>query len=64
MDNPTLAIAKYPWTSLTLLIGSIYQFGFMKTVGGLLVGMVGMKAINELANQTEAGKQIKDGLKK
>ncbi len=64
MDNPTLAISKYPWTSLTLLIGSIYQFGFMKTIGGLLVGMVGIKALNEIGTETGLGKEIKDGLKR
>lgn len=64
MDNPTVAIAKYPWASLTLLIGSIWQFGFMKTIGGLLVGMIGIKALNEIGTETGLGRQIKDGLGK
>ena len=62
MDNPALAIAEYPWTSLALIAGSIYQFGFMKTIGILFAGAVGIKALNELASKTEVGKQIKDGL--
>jgi hypothetical protein len=64
MDNPTIAIAKYPWTSLTLLIAWIWKFGFMKTIGGLLVGSIGLKALNEIGTETGLGKQIKDGLKK
>lgn len=64
MDNPTLAIAKYPWTSLTLIIAWIWKFGFMKTIGGLLVGSIGLKALNEIGTETGLGKQIKDGLKK
>lgn len=62
MDNPMVAIAKYPWVSLTLLIGGIWKFGFMKTIGGLLVGMVGIKAVDELAG-TELGKELKRNLK-
>ncbi len=58
MDNPASAITKYPWTSLALIIGSIYQFGFMKTFGGLFAGMIGIKAVNELGD-TKLGKDLK-----
>lgn len=61
MDNPMLAISKYPWVSLTLLIGGIWKFWFMKTIGGLLLGMVGIKAVNELGN-TELGREMKGNL--
>ncbi len=36
----------------------------MKTIGGLLVGSIGLKALNEIGTETGLGKQIKDGLKK
>lgn len=63
MANPTEAIVRYPWTALTLLIGWIWKFGFMKTIWGVLVGMVGIKAINELGG-TKLGGEIKAGLNK
>ena len=63
MDNPIRAITKYPWVSLTLVIGWIWKFGFMKTIGGLLLGMIGIKAINELGD-TEVGKEAKWALLK
>lgn len=59
MDNPAMAIAEYPWTALALIAGSIYQFGFMKTIGGLFAGAVGIKAINELAEKTTWGRKFK-----
>lgn len=33
----------------------------MKTIGGLLLGMVGIKAVNELGN-TELGREMKGNL--
>ncbi len=63
MDNPASAITKYPWTSLALIIGSIYQFGFMKTFGGLFAGMIGIKAVNELGD-TKLGKDLKKWVEK
>ena len=63
MDNPVRAISKYPWTSLALVGASIWKYGFGKTIFGLLAGMIGIKAINELAG-TEEWKKLKDNLVK
>ncbi len=32
LDNPMRAISKYPWTSLGIVVASIWKFGFMKTL--------------------------------
>lgn len=47
LDNPMRAISKYPWTSLGLVIASIWQFGFMKTLLGALGGIIGYKIVDE-----------------
>jgi hypothetical protein len=60
MENPTRAITKYPWTSLALIAGSIWKFGFGKTIFGLLAWVIGIKAINEIGGETGLGKTMKD----
>jgi hypothetical protein len=60
MNNPTRAISKYPWTSLALIAGSIWQFGFGKTIFWLLAWVIGIKAIHEIGWETGLGKMMKD----
>ena len=62
MANPTRAITHYPWTSLALITGSIWKFGFGKTIFGLLASVIGLKAINEIGKDTDLGKQIQGGI--
>lgn len=47
LDNPMRAISKYPWTSLGIVIASIWKFGFMKTLLGLFGGAIGYKIVDE-----------------
>ncbi len=47
LDNPMKAITKYPWTSLGIVIGSIWKFWFMKTLLGLLWGFVWYNVLKE-----------------
>jgi hypothetical protein len=48
LDNPMKVISKYPWTSLGVVLGSIYKLGFMKTLMILFGGFIGYKVVDEL----------------
>lgn len=47
INNPMKAVAKYPWTSLGVILGSMYKFGIMKTLLGLVGGVLGYKIVDE-----------------
>jgi hypothetical protein len=49
-DNPINAITTYPWSSVALIIGSIFAFGWKNTFMALLGVGIWMKAINEIAD--------------